>query len=399
MAIPIPTKSTGVDPMFKILVTAVLLFTNSPADTLTPTDVTARSIFDTIVEKSKSRSTEFEFEQSTQMMGMTITGSGKGIYHLPRSRTDLTFATPIGDIEVKTISDGKTLWQIEKTPVSNKAVRYNVAEPLDGVQSPVDPFMAFAGVNTQAFLDAVLQRFDAQVLGVDTASEPSVYVLVLKPLDGGATPTLQFRIGVKDAFPREMRILSPAGEPITEMKVTHLAFNVPVDKTQFDYTPAPDVQVVDASDLMPRRAENPSAAANLEGKPAPEFSLTDLKGRQVALSSLRGKHVLIDFWATWCPPCKKALPHIQKLSEGTKGLVVLTVNAEPASVAQPFLDKYKYTFTTLVDADRSVSANYGVTAIPTTFIIAPDGTVAKRMVGYHSAGQLKSALAAAGLKI
>jgi peroxiredoxin/outer membrane lipoprotein-sorting protein len=385
-----------------LLITAALLLANVPARAaraLTPTDVTAESIFSTIVEKAKTRSTEFEFEQSTQMMGMTITGAGKGVYHLPRSRTDLTFNTPIGEIEVRTISDGKTLWQIEKTPVSNKAIRYNVAEPLDGVQSPVDPFMAFAGVNTQEFLDAVQERFDAEVQGVDNSSQPPTYLLVMKSRDGGAAPTLHFKIGVDDAFPREMRILSPDGEPITEMKVTRLAFDQPVDNSLFDYTPPAEVQVVDASDLMPRRAERPSGSSDLEGKPAPEFTLTDLKGREVALSSLKGKHVLIDFWATWCPPCKKALPHVQKLSEGTNGLVVLTVNAEPASVAQPFLEKYKYTFTTLVDTDRSVSASYGVTAIPTTFIIDPNGTVAKRMIGYHTAEQIKAALASAGLKI
>ena len=141
----------------------------------------------------------------------------------------------------------------------------------------------------------------------------------------------------------------------------------------------------------------PSPQAGMEGRPAPDFKLTSLDGREVSLASFRGQHVLIDFWATWCPPCKKALPHIQALSEGTEGLVVLTVNAEPASVSRPFVERYGYTFATLVDADRSVSSRYGVTAISTTFIIAPDGTVARQMIGYHTADQLRQALSASGL--
>jgi peroxiredoxin/outer membrane lipoprotein-sorting protein len=378
---------------------ATLILLSSSVDALTPTSTTAPEIFESIIAKSSSRSTRFSFEQSTQMMGMTINGSGKGTYDLPRSRTDLTFETPIGNIAVRTISDGETLWQIEETPMGKKAIRHDISKPLDGGMSPVDPFMAFAGVNTREFLDGILKTFDARVQGIDASEEPSVYVLNLAPRMGERVPTLEFRIGVEDAFPREMNIFSPDGEPITSMKVTQLDFGIQAAPSTFAYTPDSDTQVIDASDLVERNIQRPDSRPNLEGASAPDFQLTALDGRQVALSSFRGQHVLIDFWATWCPPCKKALPHIQALSEGTTGLVVLTVNAEPASVARPFLDKYGYSFTTLVDADRSVSANYGVSAIPTTFIIAPDGTVAKQMIGYHTAEQLREALVTSGLSL
>lgn len=383
---------------FSIII-ALLIFAGQPLSALTPTSTTAPEIFDTIIEKSASRSTRFRFEQTTQMMGMTINGAGEGTYDLPRARTDLTFETPIGQIAVRTISDGKTLWQIEETPLGNKAIRHDISEPMETGSGPVDPFMAFAGVRTKAFLDAILETFDARVEGIDESASPSVHVMKLSPRGGGQMPTLEFRIGVDDAFPRQMSIYSPEGQEITSMRITSLEFGITADNALFNYVPGADDQVVDASELSAQKVRPPNPRPNLEGQVAPDFKLTSLNGREVSLSSLRGQHVLIDFWATWCPPCKKALPHIQALSKGTKGLVVLTVNAEPASIAKPFLKRNGFTFTTLVDADRRVSADYGVTAIPTTFIITPDGTVARQMVGYHTEKQLKQALRASGLKM
>jgi len=378
---------------------AAILIAGSPLRALTPTETSASDIFDAIVEKSATRSTRFSFEQSTQMMGMTIKGGGKGVYDLPKSRTDLTFETPLGQIAIRTISDGKTLWQVEETPIGKKAVRHNIGEMADSESGPVDPFMAFAGVNTRAFLTAIEDNFDIQVAGLDESASPSVYVMDLSPKEKSEVPSLQFRVGVEDAFPRQMSIYSPDGQPITEMKVTELNFDVSSDDSHFTYTPGSDVKVVNAADTMQRNVQPPRSNSALEGQPAPDFSLQTLDGQTVALSSLRGQHVLIDFWATWCPPCKKALPHLQALSEGTEGLVVLTVNAESPSVSRPFVQQHGFTFPTLIDIDRSVSADYRVTAIPTTFIIAPDGTIARQMVGYHTESQLRQALAASGLSM
>ena len=381
--------------IFAFVATLVLV---APLFALTPTEITASQIFDVIIEKSTSRTTGFVFEQSTQMMGMTITGSGRGTYALPKSRTDLTFETPIGNIAVRTISDGKTLWQIEETPLGKKAVKHDLSNPTRKDTGPVDPFMAFAGVKTREFLDAVLDNFDAEVLGIDQSTDPPVYIVRLTPYSTDQNvPSMQFRIGFDDAFPRQMNVYNPDGTLITKMTITKLDFDVTPDEGTFTYEPGPDYQVVNAATAMPPQLATPDTEPNLEGRVAPNFTLADLSGREIELSSLRGQHVLIDFWASWCPPCKKALPHIQSLADGTRGLVVLTVNAEPPSVTRGFVERHGYSFTTLVDADRHVSASYDVTAIPTTFIIAPDGTVARHMVGYHTESQLRQALVASGV--
>src|SRR5688572_3718320 len=105
------------------------------------------------------------------------------------------------------------------------------------------------------------------------------------------------------------------------------------------------------------------------GIAAPAFMGPDLGGRQVELSSLRGKVVLLDFWATWCPPCVASMPHLQKLQDelGGRGLVVLGVNQEPGREEQVkrFLDRQKLTFPSVVDPGK-IHVDYGVFSFPTT---------------------------------
>jgi thiol-disulfide isomerase/thioredoxin len=145
------------------------------------------------------------------------------------------------------------------------------------------------------------------------------------------------------------------------------------------------------------RAE-PSA---LEGKPAPDFSLKTLDGKNVTLSEMKGKVVVVDFWATWCPPCRKSLPHLQKLSAdkemADKGLVVWAVDArEKSDVVQKFLTENKYTFTVPMDTGKAMT-QYNVSGIPTTIIVGRDGKVRKTFVGFGegSEGPMDEAVKAA----
>jgi peroxiredoxin len=123
------------------------------------------------------------------------------------------------------------------------------------------------------------------------------------------------------------------------------------------------------------------------GKPAPDFSLRTVDGQTVKLSGRRGKVVLLDFWATWCGPCRASLPHIQELSESQSwadsGLVVWAVNdRESAQTVGDFLANNQYTFTALVDENGAVVSQYGVRGIPMTVLIGRDGTVKNVWVGY-----------------
>jgi thiol-disulfide isomerase/thioredoxin len=120
------------------------------------------------------------------------------------------------------------------------------------------------------------------------------------------------------------------------------------------------------------------------GEPAPAFSAETLEGRAVELSDFEGKVVLLDFWATWCPPCVATLPQLEALhrAHADEGLVVLGVNQEPDRVDQvrAFLRRHDVTFPSVRD-DRDIAWRYGVHSYPTSVLIGPDQRVLKTYRG------------------
>lgn len=119
---------------------------------------------------------------------------------------------------------------------------------------------------------------------------------------------------------------------------------------------------------------------------APDFELSALDGTTVRLSELAGKPVVINVWASWCPPCKAEMPAIESVWKEyrTKGLVVLAVNAtnqDSLDAAASFVNQQGITFPVLLDLDGSTGRQYQVQALPSTYFISKDGTVMDVMVG------------------
>jgi thiol-disulfide isomerase/thioredoxin/outer membrane lipoprotein-sorting protein len=140
---------------------------------------------------------------------------------------------------------------------------------------------------------------------------------------------------------------------------------------------------------------------DLSGQPASDFTLKDLSGRTHSLKGQRGKVVLLDFWATWCGPCRMQMPNVEKLHNEfrRKGLVVYAINQrESAQTARAYLQKNKYTTLALLDTDGKVGERYHVTGIPSLVVIDRKGVIAAHYVGVHSESDLRSALQKAGLK-
>jgi peroxiredoxin len=126
------------------------------------------------------------------------------------------------------------------------------------------------------------------------------------------------------------------------------------------------------------RQFTPLSAPELVGKPAPEFTLKDIAGSEITLASLRGKPVLLDFWATWCEPCRESMPHVQALYDQfkEKGLIVLGIDTnEPAEKARKYFVDQKYSFANLLGSGSDVIKNYGAEAIPRVVLIDKDGVV------------------------
>ncbi|NIM92500.1 MAG: redoxin domain-containing protein [Anaerolineales bacterium] len=135
--------------------------------------------------------------------------------------------------------------------------------------------------------------------------------------------------------------------------------------------------------------------------PAPDFTLTNLEGDEVSLSDFQGQPVLINFWATWCAPCRIEMPAIQDRFErfSTDGLAVLAVDFdEPASDVQAFGDELGLTFDLLLDPGAEIQRLYLVQGYPTSFFVDREGIIRVHHIGVMTEGQLDGYLAEVGLE-
>jgi peroxiredoxin len=126
------------------------------------------------------------------------------------------------------------------------------------------------------------------------------------------------------------------------------------------------------------------------GEPAPNFQLRDLQGRLVALSDMRGKVVMVNFWATWCGPCRVEMPAMEQLYQtfSRKDFEILAVStdAEGVSVTRPFQKENRLTFPILHDADYRVGLTYGARSLPMTFMVDRQGIVRHQIFGARDWG-------------
>jgi thiol-disulfide isomerase/thioredoxin len=125
-------------------------------------------------------------------------------------------------------------------------------------------------------------------------------------------------------------------------------------------------------------------AKAVEGAAAPDFTVKDLEGKDVALSSLKGTVVMVNFWATWCPPCKEEIPSLIKLNKAMTGksfrMLAIAVDEGGKDPVQKFFKGNK-DLPAYLDPDGKVSQLYGTTGVPETFIVDKQGIIQKKIVG------------------
>ena len=144
--------------------------------------------------------------------------------------------------------------------------------------------------------------------------------------------------------------------------------------------------------IAPRPERGPSPKA---GQLAPEFTLDFEDGRSLQFSDLRGRPVMVNFWATWCPPCRSEMPEIVRQAEDSEDLIVLAVNVnENDSVVRDFAKQYAMTMPVVMDHDGHLAELYLVRGMPTSVFIDREGVIVSVQEGMLSAAQLESQLAA-----
>ena len=123
----------------------------------------------------------------------------------------------------------------------------------------------------------------------------------------------------------------------------------------------------------------------VEGKVAPDFALTDLAGRQVRLSDYRGKVVLLNFWATWCPPCREEIPSMVRLNQSMAGkpfqMLAVSIDEGGKDAVERYFKNSGLVLPALLDTDHRISGRYGTTGVPETFVLDKKGVILKKVVG------------------
>ena len=140
-----------------------------------------------------------------------------------------------------------------------------------------------------------------------------------------------------------------------------------------------------AGSAAPGGGAAPSSSPS-QGAPAPDFDLTTLSGEPLRLADHRGKVVLVDFWASWCGPCRMEVPHLIDLQQtyGARGFQILGVAvSDREENVRLFADRMGLNYPTGMGTAEVVEAYGGFTSIPTSFLVAPDGSIAARYTGYQ----------------
>ncbi len=121
------------------------------------------------------------------------------------------------------------------------------------------------------------------------------------------------------------------------------------------------------------------------GLPAPNFTFSGLDGKMVSLADYRGNVVLVNVWATWCPPCVDEMPSMEKLYQELKGenfeILAVSIDALGTKAVAPFMKKYNLSFPALMDPDETIKTLYQTTGVPESFIINQAGILIKKIIG------------------
>ena len=302
-----------------------------------------------------------------------------------------------GDVESLAVSDGTTTWKA--LPKAKQWMKQEVASVADDADEEQQPDQR----DQPQDLRAVVARYlvSRYVAIAHVAQSPEIVREESYSLGHAKVPcyviaTWTQNVG-HELWVDQNRFLvlrdiqtSRADSSRIETKVKKLELDDEVNDSIYAW--APEKKWTEVEMLVLPQEQN----VTLAGRMAADFLLKSVSGDAVRLSDLRGRVVVLDFWATWCGPCRHELPDVEKLRAEFAGKVeFFGVNDEDRGTVAGFLKKNKYELSVLMDNRRDVHRQYGVRAIPTVFVIDRSGVIRQHFVGSRSEATLRNAIEAA----
>jgi cytochrome c biogenesis protein CcmG, thiol:disulfide interchange protein DsbE len=307
-----------------------------------------------------------------------------------------------GPVEALAVSDGSTTWKA--LPREKQWAKTQTAALGDDDEEQP----AAAGRQPQDLREIIGRDMVTRYVAIVRYAEEPEYVKDENCSVGGEKVpcyVLRLRIGQRkhDVWIDQRRFLivrdvqtgpraagSVNAQERVETRLKRIETNEHVPPSVFEFKPDPKWTEVEML-VLPEEQR-----ISLAGQNAAGFSLKSLDGETRSLSDYRGKVLVVDFWATWCPPCRQELPILNKLRTEYAGKVEFVgVNNEDARTIRDFLKSRHFDLEVLVDGKREVYRRYGVRSIPTLLVIDSHGVIRQHLIGARSEAELRLAIAAA----
>ena len=306
-----------------------------------------------------------------------------------------------------TLSDGDTLWGLARTlgQYTQKPVRAaaRVTPPIGQPNgSPLHPLLDLApltggvlssrhaGQDTLRLADRVLRCDRIEVrYAPDTSQSGISHSRRTHWIDRASGLVVRDSAEITVEHPQRGTMSS-----VLERRVVTLAVGNALEDSLFRFQPP-------TGTVRVRRLGMSAGESPLVGREAPDFTLASLEGETVALASARGDVVILDFWATWCGPCRRWMPIVERAHAALadRGVRVYAVNLrEDAGKVRQYLAQTGVRVPVLMDRDGAVADRYGAQSIPLTVVIGRDGRVVDTLLGVHTADDLTESLRLAGIE-